>query len=384
MAEYIQRGKRRCLSCKIETTKKQCPQCGHSTVGSGDWTVRFKTYENGKIVYKRLSNHYKTKKDAEEGMMKYLELHRKANSCEANYTYDELLNKYFDYKKDEVKESTIYTLQSRFNNYITPFFTGKILQTITKQELYEWISKLKSESIKNSYIHNVTASMFSFLNWVENIYDISNQLKKLPRVKKGPLKEMQFFDDVQWKKFQDAVKDDIIYDTMFNFLYFMGTRIGETISLSDNDIDFKNNVVHINKSLTRKTSKSSYKITSPKNKNSNRDISMPDIIVTKLKNYLSWKKEQGIESTFLFGGTKPILDSTYTRKFQYYCKKAELPIIRIHDLRHSNASLLINSGANVILVAKRLGHSNPTETLNRYAKLFRSAEDEIIKRLNNF
>lgn len=387
MAEYIQRGKRRCSSCKIETTRKQCPQCGHTTVGSGDWTVRFKTYENGKIVYKRLSNHYKTKKDAEQGMMLFLEQQklRNSQSQECNHlSFESAYEQFIHTKQNDIKESSVYTLDSMFRNYITPYFKQKNIDQLTKLDYLNWLNALQQRRLSSKYFNEIRCSLQNLLNWVELIYDIPNLLNKLPKAKNNvKVKEMQFYDLEQWKKFQNTIKDDILYDTLFNFQYFMGTRIGETVALSDSDIDFKQNVVHITKSLTRKTKESIYKITTPKNSTSIRDVSMPDIIVKKVKKYLDWKRQNGIASEFLFGGTKPLSDNTYTRRFRYYSSKANLPIIRIHDLRHSHASLLINNGANVMLVSKRLGHSTPTETLNRYAKLFRSAEDEIIKKLNN-
>lgn len=388
MAEYTQRGKRKCTTCKIETTKKICPQCGKTTAGTGNWTVRFRFVENGKVVYKRLSKNptvFKTKKDAELGMIKFLNEHQQGTLDNiSTLIFDNAYNQFIDAKANEIKESSIYTFESLFKNYITPYFANKDLKKITKLDYFNWMNLLNEKGLSVKYISMIKGVMINFLNWVESIFDVPNLLIKLPKTKKQiNYSEMQFYDYDQWKLFQEAVKNDTIYDTLFNFQYFMGTRIGEAIALNDYDIDFDKNIVNITKSLTRKVKGAPYKITSPKNKSSIREISMPNIIVEKLKKYLNWKHKEGIASDFLFGGTKPLSDNTYARRFQHYSILAKLPVIRIHDLRHSHASLLINNGANVMLVAKRMGHSTPTETLNRYAKLFKSAEDEIIKKLNN-
>ena len=310
---------------------------------------------------------------------------RNSQSQECNHlSFESAYEQFIHTKQNDIKESSVYTLDSMFRNYITPYFKQKNIDQLTKLDYLNWLNALQQRRLSSKYFNEIRCSLQNLLNWVELIYDIPNLLNKLPKAKNNvKVKEMQFYDLEQWKKFQNTIKDDILYDTLFNFQYFMGTRIGETVALSDSDIDFKQNVVHITKSLTRKTKESIYKITTPKNSTSIRDVSMPDIIVKKVKKYLDWKRQNGIASEFLFGGTKPLSDNTYTRRFRYYSSKANLPIIRIHDLRHSHASLLINNGANVMLVSKRLGHSTPTETLNRYAKLFRSAEDEIIKKLNN-
>ncbi|MFR9140937.1 MAG: tyrosine-type recombinase/integrase [Phascolarctobacterium faecium] len=62
----------------------------------------------------------------------------------------------------------------------------------------------------------------------------------------------------------------------------------------------------------------------------------------------------------------------------------DLPRIRIHDFRHSHASLLIDMGANVLLIAQRLGHQNPQITLKVYAHLFPDKQETIASALNQF
>ena len=384
MAEYSQRGKRKCPNCKTETMQKTCPNCNKTTIGSGNWTVRFRFVENGKVVYKRLSG-FKTKKDAENGMNKFLNENKDSNK---NKTTILLLNdayeQFIEFKKNEIKESSIYTFNSLYNNYIKEYFYNKDIASLTKLDYFYWLGTLKNKSLSPKYIEIIKGLMINLLNWVESVFDLPNLLLKLPKTRNlHQTTEMSFFDFEQWQQFEKVVKNDIVYDSLFSILYYMGTRIGETIALTDEDIDFNNNVIHITKSLTRKVKGVTYKITTPKNASSNRDISMPNKLAVKLKNYLKWKKEQSISHEFLFGGDKPLAENTYARRFRYYCQQANLPIIRIHDLRHSHASLLINNGANVMLVAKRMGHSTPTETLNRYAKLFHSADDEIISKLNS-
>lgn len=384
MAEYSQRGIRKCLNCKTETTKKICPNCGKSTTGSGPWSVRFRFVEDGCVKYKRLSNNFRTKKEAELGMIDFLNTHRQGAIENKNkLLFKDVYEQFIKMKKGELKESSIYTFKTHFKIYILPYFENKDIKKLTKFDLMNWQNELSTQGVSNKYILIIRGTLESVLNFAENIYDIPNLMKKIPKPKKQVESNLlNFYDYEQWKKFQKVVCDNILWDTFFNIQYFMGFRVGETVALSDTDIDFKNNVIHITKSLSRKVEDAFYKITTPKNQTSIRDISMPQIIVDKLKNYLEWKKQNIIDSTFLFGGSAPLSDNTYRRYFNHYSKQAGLPQIRIHDLRHSNASLLINSGANIMLVSKRLGHSKPTETLNRYAKLFQSADAEIINKIN--
>lgn len=84
------------------------------------------------------------------------------------------------------------------------------------------------------------------------------------------------------------------------------------------------------------------------------------------------------DSFFVVSDNRPIADSTiYARKTKL-ANDANLHAIRIHDFRHSCASLLINNGANVTLVAKYLGHTKIEETLNTYSHMFSTALDSVV------
>lgn len=83
-----------------------------------------------------------------------------------------------------------------------------------------------------------------------------------------------------------------------------------------------------------------------------------------------------------FGGQEPLKNDTIRSEKNKFCKLAKVKQIRIHDFRHSCASLLINSGANITIVAKYLGHAKTEETLNTYNHLFQSQMDEILNIIN--
>lgn len=95
-------------------------------------------------------------------------------------------------------------------------------------------------------------------------------------------------------------------------------------------------------------------------------------------------KEHGFNGNyFVIGDDFPIGSNPITSRKNRNCKLASVPQIRIHDFRHSCASLLINNGANVTIVAKYLGHTKIEETLNTYTHLFNSALNEVVDLINN-
>ena len=81
---------------------------------------------------------------------------------------------------------------------------------------------------------------------------------------------------------------------------------------------------------------------------------------------------------FVVSDTKPVADSNIYLRWTKLATLAGLKVIRIHDFRHSCASLLINNGANVTLVVKYLGHTKIEETLNIYSHMFSTALDSVV------
>ena len=111
---------------------------------------------------------------------------------------------------------------------------------------------------------------------------------------------------------------------------------------------------------------------------------MPEIPVNSLKNAkLEAKQLNGFnENYFVAGDAFPISSNALADRKNANCEKAGVKQIRIHDFRHSCASLLINNGANITLVAKYLGHSKIDETLNTYSHMFRSVLDNVVDTIN--
>lgn len=128
-----------------------------------------------------------------------------------------------------------------------------------------------------------------------------------------------------------------------------------------------------------------WQITTPKTRTSTRTLPMPDILVNdlkKLKEYNMKHQYQFTQKYFVFGDINPIHPDVLRRHKNEYADKAEVKQIRIHDFRHSCASLLINNGANIMIVAKYLGHAKIDETLNTYSHLFKNKMDDIVNLMN--
>lgn len=162
-----------------------------------------------------------------------------------------------------------------------------------------------------------------------------------------------------------------------------GYKNGELRGLTWNDIDFNRSALTVNKNIVKvpdpKTGKP-YTVTSPKTSSSYRTIPIPNFLLKDLSdlynddaNYYSFK-----ESWYVFGNIDPLSATTLLDRKTKNAFMARVKNIRIHDFRRSCASLLIDSGANITLVAKYLGHAKIDEALNTYSHIYKNRLDTIV------
>jgi integrase len=183
---------------------------------------------------------------------------------------------------------------------------------------------------------------------------------------------MKFWTREQFEQFI-AVVDDPMYHALFTFMFFTGRRKGELFALYKTDV--KSDKITFNKSVNRRTfGMETWEITTTKaDKSCVIPISTP--VREEIKRYTP-----PADGQFYFGGKKPLAPTTVERKFKYYTQLAGVPQIRIHDLRHSYASLVIHLGGSVYTVAfllsdtvemvlKTYGHLMESDMLDILAKI---------------
>ena len=187
-------------------------------------------------------------------------------------------------------------------------------------------------------------------------------------------REMLFWTKDEYLKFAEVMMDKPLSFYAFEMLYWCGIREGELLALTPADFDFEKNTVTINKSYQRLNG--SDVITSPKTEKSNRTILVPQFLMDEIKDYL--KMLYGIQpDERMFTVTKSYLH----REMDRGAKEAGVKRLRIHDIRHSHISLLIDMGFSAPAIADRVGHESIDITLN-YAHMFPSRQTEMADKLN--
>ena len=343
------------------------------------WSVRFRTMIGGKEVNKRLSG-FRTKKEAEAGYRAFLADADPEKLAVGGLRFDELIEAYIAYLRTTTKASSVYTLEGKIRGHIAPFFGKRLVSAIKPLDVLEWQNTLTEYSY--SYRLSLRGQLSALLRHADRYYDIPSIMNKIaPLRNTEPIKEMACWTEEEFGLFYDSIPDEqSVYRLYFLTLYLLGCRKGEGLALRWSDIDLKKRTVSITKNITRKVSGAPYAVTTPKNRASNREITIPDSLCRAYENYRQSLGDKATAQSFVFGGEDPLSDRTIDRVFASATERAGVQKIRIHDLRHSCASLLISRGVSIVAVSKRLGHKNVEQTLNTYSHMM-PRDDELMTQI---
>lgn len=263
----------------------------------------------------------------------------------------------------------LYNIKVKDFNYIQfekwhDYINSTNLATRTKDDTYKLLKT----------IVNYGASWYEF-----NFAKVYPKMTNFNNLNEMP-KEQLFYTYDEFKQFI-SVKKDLKWKCIFEILYYCGIWHGELRGLQWKDIDLDKRTLSIIKQITdRNGSIKNGRFSLPKTQSSIRTLKMPQILVDDLKMMKSEPKamKEFNDNFFVAGSVFPVATNTINNHKNKNSKLANVKQIRLHDFRHSCASLLINKGANVQLVAKYLEHTKIEETLKTYAYLFISSLDEIV------
>lgn len=290
-----------------------------------------------------------------------------------NPTFAELAEEYLAWYKQRRKASSYRKIESMIRIRLIPYLKNKKVQDITKRDVMRLQNNLLDKYEINSAkrTHAVLSSIFNYAIKVE--YLTKNVAREVGNIQARQEKRMDYWTIDEFKKFIKHV-DDLMYMAFFMCLFFGGFRKGELLAITWKDINFDDNTIDVNKTVSRNN------ITSPKNESSNRVLKMPNHTMNLLRQLKLNRKPKA--DYFVFGEYYNHLhESTLDRKYDEYIKKSKVKRIRIHDFRHSHASYLINNKYDIQIVSKRLGHSNVSTTYDIYSHLYPNKEDDAIAQM---
>lgn len=315
----------------------------------------------------------------------------------ARMTLQDLFNEYMISIKHEIRETTYDKLKRNLNNHVINDLGNVHLDKLTVPVLQAWKRGIEEQNFSIRTRQNRYSDFRALLNYAVKMEYLSrNPLLKVGNFK-APLqvkKEMQYYTAEEFKKFISAARETAIesenqghmnkwhYYVFFNIAFYTGMRKGEINALQWTDIK-DGDYLSVTKSLAQKL-KGDDRITPPKNKSSIRTIQLPAPLIKVLNEHKErCKTMDGFnDNYYICGGTKAIRDTSIQNALKQYADKAGVKVIRVHDFRHSHASLLANEGINIQEIARRLGHAKISMTWETYSHLYPREEERAIKILD--
>ena len=345
---------------------------------NGTWyaMVRYTDWTGAKK--QKCQRGFETKREAQEWEAQF-KLQKRAD---IDMTLENFYELYAEDLKPRLKENTWMTKESIFESKILPYLGKRKLSDITAKDVVDWqntIMKLPGtdgKTLSPTYMKTIHNQLSALFNHAMKYYDLRvNPAQKAGNMGKEENKEMKFWTKEEYQKFAEVMMDRPIFYYAFEVLYWTGIREGELFALTPEDFDFENRTLRINKSYQRLKGKDV--ITTPKTPNSNRTIAIPEFLCEEMKDCLSqcYYNIQPTDRIF------PLSKHSLCRAMESGSEAAGVPRIRVHDLRHSHVSFLINKGFSAFEIGKRVGHGGDKITY-RYAHLFPNKQSEMADFLN--
>lgn len=303
-----------------------------------------------------------------------------------NLTIEEACKLYLEYISVKKKPQSIRSIKSRVNNYIIPFFHNKKVSEIDTKLYFDWQMWISSKGFSYKYKKSLHYTCVSLFNYLIKFYDQGKNIPSIVGSFKCDVVEKTFhvWDRKTFLKFINSV-DERQYRLFFTLLFKTGMREGEAIALTWNDLDLKNRIIDINKTISKEYVNGKRAITTPKTKKSIRKIRIDLILNFQIfwyKRYYTKRINNFNSNMFVFGYDKPLSPTTIERKKNHYCDMAHVERIRIHDFRHSHATYLLSHNVPATAIAERLGHSDVATTLNVYSHVLKRDEKRVLRILN--
>lgn len=351
---------------------------------------------------------FKTKKEAQISLSRLL-LDIEKNGLQPNKnttqikSFSHLYELWFKQHSKDIKNTTIQRIEQHFNNHILPKMGDMALNKITplycQDCLNEWSEKLATYKQLKTYVNMV----FKYGILIGVIGDNPMSRTITPKQKKKAPANVSdsFYTKNELKQFFDCLEklNDKRAYAFFRVLAFLGLRKGESMALLWKDIDFVNQLITIDKTLVE-LQDGSFVVNSTKTESSTRTIQMDDKttkILREWKNHIIREKfALGIRDDN-FSDNVVFCNSVFERDRQYLYKaypnhvmdkvKKHFPkmkIIKVHDFRKTNASLLFESGASIKDVSQRLGHKNTKVTTDIYVMVTPTKQKETVELFSSY
>lgn len=335
-----------------------------------------------------------TKKDAQKFLNAKLHDSDLGISIEAsNLTLNDYLDRWLhDVVRIRVSERTADGYAGLLDRYVRKPLGNKKIETLNTLDFQKVYADMQSRGLSARIVRHTHSALHNALKQAVK-WDILNknvveycELPKVPHTERRVLSQAESLRFLQ----QTATMPNGI---IFEFALLSGMRPEEFLATQWKDLDFERCAVQVKRALVRHKGKWSFE--NPKTAKSRRTVSLPSALFQKLKSHRVAQNETRLKNGLVWEnhdlvfcsevGTPHSIPNLTYRYYRPILQKADLPRIRLYDLRHSNATLLLIAQENPKVVAERLGHSTVVLTLDTYSHVLptmqKAATDKLDKML---
>lgn len=299
---------------------------------------------------------------------------------------EQLFHEYFKewvslYKEGAVRSITLqkYHIAEQRLQELVPYLKLKELTRANYQQLLNDYASTHEKQTTMDFHHHLKGAI---LDAVDDGTLTQNPTRKIVIKGKAPRpKKAKFLNqfEVQALLKELELTEEINWDWFILLITKTGLRFSEALALTPNDFDFSQQKITINKTWNYKKSNGGFQPT--KNESSKRKVQIDWQLAMQFSQLI--KLRESDKPIFI---KNRVFNSTINNRLKVLCNRANVPIITIHSLRHTHASLLLFAGVSIASVANRLGHSSMTTTQETYLHIIQELEnqdnDKIIRHLS--
>ena len=301
-----------------------------------------------------------------------------------------------EYKQDVVRKNTIEQHKYSFEKHILPYFKNILLHDIKPIMYQKFLSHLDKQGYSKRTIEIIHTSFYNACDRAIALGKIEKNPCKNAVIKgKVKNKELEYMDSGDIQKFlKAAYAYNYNYWLFFKVLIETGMRKGEAAALQWSDLDLKEKTININKTLDFQAKSREELFGDTKTFNSNRVVTISQGLANDLHFHMKYQNQNKLALNELYhhdlnlvlcrndGNFLP--KSTLFNAMKRILKRAEIPDVPIHALRHTHAVLLLEAGASMKYVQERLGHGSMQITADVYSHVSKKIETDTMSKFEDY
>jgi len=319
---------------------------------------------------------FKTQREAREYERSFLDQQNNTSDI----MFANLVENYMEDMGHRLKPTTMENKRNIIDGKLLPYFSQLKVCDIDTIKIRKWQNELiafrdkDGQPYSQTYLKTVNNQLSAILNYAVKHYRLaSNPCHAAGSIGRSKADEMKIWTRSEYELFTDKIEKTSMR-LAFDILFYTGMRSGELLALTPADI-LPDKKISITKNYAKLKGEDLF--LEPKTPKSKRTIAIPDFLYDDIQRYIA--KLYGIErDDRIFYFTKSALEKEIKR----IAPKAGLDPIRVHDLRHSHASMLIEMGFDILEISERLGHESARTTLDTYSHLYPDKDRKLAGELN--